>query len=512
MIRAAAKPRRVRSGLTTAFRACAVLLCLSSIEAAQAQTGAQLADTWCGSCHAFPSPKLLDRQTWLDYVLPNMGLRMGFKTFRGVRRFGDPEAPKGTYAAEPMMTEAEWARIVIYYEHSAPLHLPRAAWKKRTPTKLFEIELPAAIPDDFAAATAIFIDEIDRRLLVGDSFANSVKVYDPDLDLISEIESGGVVSHISRLPSGEYALVIIGETIEQTEELNGSLATLAGVGTGGAPTITVLARKLHRPVAMGSADFNGDDASDFIIAGFGAHQGELSLHLSQVDDSYREVSLRFEPGATSISIVGEQGYVLMAQADERILRISGLSEGRPETETLLRFPPLRGSSSMSVTDFDGDGFPDLLYTAGDNVDISQIYKPYHGIYIFSGRADGSFEQTYFFPFDGATSAVAEDFDGDGDSDIAAIAYYGNLDRGLDEAGFVYLENTGDGMAPHVVGGIGPLGRFIAITAGDVDGDGDKDIALASLSFGAPGPMTVSRELLTQWTGATRFVLLRNTLH
>ncbi|MGD1895304.1 MAG: hypothetical protein ACFB15_32525, partial [Cyclobacteriaceae bacterium] len=37
----------------------------------------QLAQTHCGSCHAFPKPDLLDKATWQKSVLPQMALRMG---------------------------------------------------------------------------------------------------------------------------------------------------------------------------------------------------------------------------------------------------------------------------------------------------------------------------------------------------------------------------------------------------------------------------------------------------
>ena len=167
---------------------------------------------------------------------------------------------------------------------------------------------------------------------------------------------------------------------------------------------------------------------------------------------------------------------------------------------------------MRVIDFNADGILDILYTAGDNADISPIFKPYHGVYLFKGMADGTFQQTLFFHLDGATSAVAEDFDLDGDLDIAAIAYYSNIDRRLDETGFVYLENTGNGFDAKRVEGLGELGRYVAVSTRDIDGDGDKDIALANLAFGPPGPLEIPAELRAKWASGTSFVLLRNLRH
>ncbi len=42
-------------------------------------SGKQLANMYCKICHEFPEPELLDKDTWINSVLPNMGLRMGIK-------------------------------------------------------------------------------------------------------------------------------------------------------------------------------------------------------------------------------------------------------------------------------------------------------------------------------------------------------------------------------------------------------------------------------------------------
>ncbi|HRP33809.1 MAG TPA: hypothetical protein PKV73_18055, partial [Agriterribacter sp.] len=34
---------------------------------------------YCSSCHLFPEPSLLDKKTWVNNVLPNMGWRLGIR-------------------------------------------------------------------------------------------------------------------------------------------------------------------------------------------------------------------------------------------------------------------------------------------------------------------------------------------------------------------------------------------------------------------------------------------------
>lgn len=485
------------------------LICLLWNSPVLAESGEKLAKNWCSSCHSFPEPQLLDKKTWIDKVLPDMGARLGFKTFRDGSYRPNSKVPDGVYATEPLMEMAEWEQIKSWYEDHAPEQLALPDWQNRTRLEQFGIEMPRREKHGFPATTAILIDEVSNRLLVGDAHETDLKTYGKDLALLNEVRSGGIVSRILPLPLGGYLATAIGGTISPTEDAHGLLFEVA---TGKERGISRLVRGLRRPVDVAFGDFNKDGETDYVIAGFGTHFGKLTLHLSQGDGALRETVLLDEAGAISVKVVGDDLLVLMAQGDERIVRLKSFANGQPViAETIIRFPPSQGSSSMSVRDFNGDGIMDLLYTAGDNADISPVYKPYHGVYLFTGQRDNTFRQEMFFHLDGAYGAVAEDFDQDGDMDIAAISYFPNIGQGLDETGFVYLENNDGDFDPKYIVGIGKPGRFVAISAGDIDGDGDADIALANLAFGPPGPMEISSQLQEQWYGGTGFVLLRNNL-
>ena len=181
----------------------------------------------------------------------------------------------------------------------------------------------------------------------------------------------------------------------------------------------------------------------------------------------------------------------------------------PTAHVIARFPPEHGSSSMRVLDFDGDGAADLLVTAGDNADITPVFKRGHGVRLYLGDGRGSFRLAFFHRLDGAYGAVAEDFDGDGDRDVAAVAWFADYSRGPGRAaGFVYLENLGsDGFRAARVPGLERLGRFAVIAAGDVTGDGAPDVVLGNLAYGAPGPGSPSPALARAWAAGPRFVVL-----
>src|SRR5690606_33655905 len=110
-------------------------------------------------------------------------------------------------------------------------------------------------------------------------------------------------------------------------------------------------------------------------------------------------------------------------------------------KAVIRFLPENGSSHMEMTDIDGDGLDDSMYTSGDNYDYSRVLKNYHGIYIFLNKGKAGFVQQYFFPMHGCYKAIARDFDNDGDQDIASISFFADTTREPREA-FIFLENRG----------------------------------------------------------------------
>jgi hypothetical protein len=489
------------------FPLCVLLFQAGS---AVADEGEVLAESWCAACHDFPPPELLSKSVWDETVLPNMGRRLGITDFEGRPYHADPVAPEGTYSSDPLMSPDDWAAIHNFYLSKAPDVLALADWPERTPYDLFDIEWPQQDRYEFPTSTAVLIDEGTHRLFVADAYELDLEIYRTDLGFEGEVRTGGAVSKVVSLAAGHYVATTMGGDIGQTESLDGLLIGIEAQ-PGQLPEVTDrLARQLHRPVDVVTGDYNADGQPDFLTANFGTHTGKLVLHLSQPDGTLEDRALLNDAGVTSLAVRGDDLYVLVAQGDERVLRLNDFAQSDPvNTELLLRFPPVTGTSSMHLADINGDGQDDLLLTAGDNADLSGIFKPYHGITLYAGQPDGSFSQEWFFPFDGATSAVAGDFDLDGDTDIAAIAYYGRIEQGLDEALFVLLENEDGRFVPRKVEGLGRLGRFIAMSAGDLDGDGDIDIALANLAFGPYGPLEVSPELQAQWLAGPAFLVLRN---
>ena len=115
-----------------------------------------------------------------------------------------------------------------------------------------------------------------------------------------------------------------------------------------------------------------------------------------------------------------------------------------------------------------------------------------------------FKQEFFYPINGCYKAIARDYDGDGDLDIATISFFADYAHQPEE-GFVYFKNTGNfNFMPYTLPE-GKLGRWLTMDAGDIDGDGKIDLVLGNFSIGP-----VMNKSAVDWKKSPSFILLKNT--
>jgi hypothetical protein len=106
---------------------------------------------------------------------------------------------------------------------------------------------------------------------------------------------------------------------------------------------------------------------------------------------------------------------------------------------------------------------------------------------------------------GAFKAAAQDFDEDGDLDIAAISFptKSHQRRALS------ISETGEAQFTASTFSQCIAGRWLTMDVGDLDLDGDSDIVLGSY---IRGPSDVPEKLAVEWEkGGPSVVILRNTL-
>ena len=485
-------------------------------------SGEQLAQRYCQSCHMLPAPALLDTASWHRFVLPRMARRLGI---HGVGAPADDEriesgnagmliGAAGVFPESAIITRPEWDRIAAYYLQAAPARQPPPAvppvadslpgFRVRVPD--FHITSPTV--------TLLHIDSAKRRIYVGDASVGQ--------STLSILDGAGRKLTNRRLPSPLASLQTAGDTLRAVfmGQLNPSDAPLGAVALipawreGSNPTIAWVVEELQRPVYGTWADLNGDGVEDVVVSEFGNLTGHLAWYERLPGGRNRQHLLTSLPGAITTVVRDFDGdgkldiLALTAQGDEGISLFHGRGAGNFVMERLLRFPPSYGSTSMQVVDMNGDGYPDIVYTNGDAADYPGPAKPYHGVRIFLNDGHGHYSEKYFFPMPGAYKAIARDFDGDGDIDIAAISFFPDYasDKPLS---FVYLENIG-GM--HFRASTFPdadRGRWLTMDAGDVDGDGRVDLVLGSF---AQMDTQGDRSGKARWhqPGAPAILILQNT--
>jgi hypothetical protein len=150
---------------------------------------------------------------------------------------------------------------------------------------------------------------------------------------------------------------------------------------------------------------------------------------------------------------------------------------------------------LAVADFNGDGRDDVATTTIQNPNAAATETSV--LEVFTGAGDGTLSGPVSYTIANIPSGyqiVTGDFNGDGKPDLAMVIGQDSQGALIEPVPVAVFENLGDGSfaAPvtYTVGGA-DLEYAMAIAAGDFNGDGVADIAVATMGEVSPYPVAVN---------------------
>jgi hypothetical protein len=485
------------------FTACLTVTCISS----EVEQGEVQARKYCGTCHLFPEPGLLDKASWIHGIKPKMAFRMGmdYSMVSELRR-GEDSVILTTIPDSPMLSEEDWDLIWKYYQAKAPDTLVTVKPQADT-LRQFEPRLWKKPGQKIPMVTLFSPDTLRGQFWLADRAGRLFRMNEK-LKAVDSFQLQSPVSAMEHLTDGH--LILSMGVMDPNDYSRGRLEYW---DKNMKPKLLI--DSLQRPVSFNRSDLNGDGLEDIVICAFGNYTGALLVYEQRPSGTYRKHVVSYLPGARKVYIrdMDQNGLpdivALFTQGDEQIMLLKNFGDFNFRVQTLLRFPSVYGSSYFEFADMNGDGREDIIYSNGDNADYSKVLKPYHGVRIFLSKGNTEFSEAWFYPMHGASQVTVRDFDGDGDLDLAASSFFPDW-SGAASFGFVYLERQpGELNFKPYVTPLAARGRWMTMALTDLNKDRRPDLVLAALNFNNGVPARVG----DSWDDQTAsLLLLKNLAH
>lgn len=441
--------------------------------------GRALTRLHCTRCHLEPRPERLPKRTW-SLVSIWMGNYLGF------RNVSEPFAnlvSRTQIPDQPLLSREDFHAIHHYLMNAAPSEPPPQAEKPAAGTGMPWFRVSAMTPEhtDPAVITLVAIDAGAGRLLVGEGYPSRLAIFAPDGGLLQRVPlPSQAVAAQTR--AGGFDLTLIGDL--DVDRRRGEVRRF-DEHEDGIVSRTAL-EGYFRTSYSRFVDLTGDGREDLVVCGFGEFDGgRFAWFESQGEDRYREHVLIDGPGALRVEIddFTRNGHpdllVLLAHGRQELILFENLGKGRFQSRTVMEQLPGFGYNDFLVADFNGDGHPDLVTVNGNNMEFDDPpLRNYHGIRLYLNDGKMNFTERYFYPMYGALRAVAGDFTGNGELDVAAVSFFPDWRADAPET-FVLLEHQGGlRFRPYVLEEA-QWGRWLALAAGDLTGDGRLDLVLGN---------------------------------
>ncbi|GIX05299.1 MAG: hypothetical protein KatS3mg114_1168 [Planctomycetaceae bacterium] len=443
---------------------------------------------FCGACHVTPQPETFPRALWRKEV------EFGYRQYLEAGRF-DLEPPVQEQvvawfeARAPQILSWDEQRHVSLAHQPSSLIFSLEHWQTPQPS-------PHAISrmcNDPKRPQVWYLCDMREGVIWSADFTSSEHLVRPRWKIPHPC--GMVPLPETEDASAVWLVADLGSFLPEDHD-RGRVWLVGEDPSTAQPLVDGLGRVSH----LLMADLTGQGFQEVIVSAFGWRKtGGLYLYRwEHPQRSLRQIAvLDHRPGALRAAVYDFDGdgrveiVAAMAQQFESLELYRPDATGTYHRLTLYQAPdPAWGSSDFTLVDLDQDGRMDIVWTHGDSFDGGDL-RPFHGIIWLrqQGITQGGvpqFSARRLAHMPGVHRTVAGDLDRDGDTDLAAVSL---LPASILEqpgrprlAAVVWLEQTELGVfVPHVLSWERCQHATCELT--DIEGDGWLDLLVGHFIWG-----------------------------
>lgn len=448
-------------------------------------------DRFCGGCHRPPRPADFARRDWREEVTQGYGLH--------------------AMSARVDLIPPPLETVVAYFEQNAPQELDwrdsRQISEEHQPSAVSFTPLTVTASGDAASAIAR-IDRPDDKgpFSLSDMRNGHVWTWSP-ADTTARLQwtvphpAAVCAAHLGADRQAGYVIADLGSFLPEDHQ-RGKLWWVAADGSDDpVPLVEDLGRVSH----VSCDDLDGDGLDDLIVSEFGWRRtGRLQIlwGTPSMNGPATFVAEVLDPRhgvlRTEVRDVDGDGFadivVAFAQEHESIEIYRGQGQRKFEQYTVDQAPhPAWGTSDFLCTDLDADGRLDIVVCHGDSFDGAHL-RPQHGVTWLRQAAPWTFEKRPLAGLPGAHRAVPGDLDADGDLDLAVVSLLPERRSAAGDSkrlvGVAWLEQQTTGQfVPHVIEW--DHCQHATCEVADIDQDGDLDILAGQYLWSGSDPTVLT---------------------